>query len=186
MTIRLPEFLPMKTLIAVLAAAVVLPGAALAQTATSQQAPAETPLPPPAQTGAAATLPNSFDGPAVARAAPAPAPVETPAVAPSDPAKVAATEAMLKTTIAAMQAGAPNYDDMTPDLAEKVRGQSAQVLPIFQQLGVLQGVTHVGSQDEAELFAVIFANAPTQWIIALNPEGKIVALLFRPAPPPGA
>lgn len=179
----------MKTLIAALAVAAVLPGAALAQTATppatNPQAPAETPLPPPAQTGAAATLPNSFDGPRQP-ARPAPAPAEAPAATPSDPAKVAAAEAMLKTTIAAMQAGAPNYDDMTPDLAEQVRGQSAQVLPIFQQLGALQGATHVGTQDEAELFAVIFANAPTQWIIALNPEGKMVALLFRPAPPPGA
>ncbi|CAN5436998.1 hypothetical protein BH10PSE1_BH10PSE1_21330 [soil metagenome] len=165
----------MKSVFAALATALILPGVALAQTAT-----------PPAQTGAAARLPNTFDSPPqTARPTPA-APAEAPAQTPSDPATVAAAEAMLKTTVAAMEAGEPNYSDMTPDLAEKVRAQSANVLPLFQQLGVLQSVTHVGTQDGAELFTVVFANAPTQWIIALNPEGKITALLFRPAPAPGA
>ena len=165
----------MKSVLAAIATVLILPAAALAQTPT--QAPAATP------SGAAATLPNTFDGPAARTMAPPAPPV---AETPSDPAKVAAAEAMLKKTIAAMQTGTPNYADMTTDLAEKVRAQAGNVLPLFQQLGALQTVAHVGAQDGAELFSVIFASAPTQWIIALNPEGKIVALLFRPAPPPAA
>jgi hypothetical protein len=174
----------MKFVLVALAAVLAVPGAALAQAATS--------APAPAQSGAAATLPNTFDGPqaaaprAASPAAPRPAPTPAPDTTPSSPAKVAAAEAALKTTIAAMQAGTPNYGDMSDDLAAKVREQSANVLPLFQQLGALQSVTHVGTQDGAELFAAVFANAPTQWIIAQSPEGKIVALLFRPAPPPAA
>lgn len=178
----------MKSAFAALAATLILPAAALAQTPpqTSAQTSARAPAPAAAPSGAAATLPNSFDGPAARTMAPPASPAPAAAEAPSDPAKVAAAETMLKKTIAAMQTGTPNYADMTSDLAEKVRAQAGNVLPLFQQLGALQTVSHVGAQDGAELFSVIFASAPTQWIIALNPEGKIVALLFRPAPPPAA
>jgi hypothetical protein len=153
------------TSLAVLTAVLVLPVAASAQSL-----------------GAAGTLPNTFDRPASAAAqAPAAASQAAPA-APSDPAKVAAAEAALKATIAAMQAGTPNYDDMTPDLASKVREQAGTVTPLIQGFGALNGLSHVGAQNGAELFLVMFANAPTQWIIGLTPEGKINALLFRPAP----
>ena len=158
-------------------AAAVLISAALALPAAAQTAP---------QTGAAAgRLPNTFDQPAAPpRAAPTPAPAETSE--PSDPAKVAAAEAMLRKTIAAFQAGTPNYSDMTTDLADKVRQQVPTMAPIFAQLGALGDIAHVATQDGAELFLVGFENAPTQWILGQNDQGKIVALLFRPAPPPPA
>lgn len=158
----------MKTVLAAALVSLVLPGAALAQ---SQ---------------AAATLPNAFDQPAVARAAP-PRPAPAPAaVTASDPAVAAAVEVMLKTTIAAMQAGAPNYDDMTPDLAAKVRGQAAAITPLIQGFGALQSVTHVGRENGAELFMVTFDKQATQWILGQAEDGKITALLFRPAPAPAA
>lgn len=161
-----------------IAAALAPPTAALAQ---ATPAPATT-APAPAQTGAAGSLPNTFDRPAAAAPAPTPA---APVLTPSDPAKVAAAETALKTTIVAMQAGTPNYGDMTPDLAEKVRGLAPNLAPIFQQLGAVQTVAHLRTQDGAELFDVAFANARTEWVIAQNADGKIVALLFRPAPPQG-
>lgn len=148
-----------------LAAALALPGAAMAQ---SQ---------------AAATLPNAFDPPAAARSAPTPA--ATPAPAPAeaaDPQAVAAAETALKTTIAAAQSGTLNYDDMSPDLAEKVREQAAAVTPLIQSFGALQSVEHRGRENGAELFLVTFEKQATQWIIAQGEDGKIVALLFRPAP----
>lgn len=120
---------------------------------------------------AAATLPDSF-------AAQTPAPA-APAV---DPARVAAAEAALRAQIAGFQAGAPLYDAMTDGLAQEVRPQEAAVLPIFQSFGALKSVTHVGSENGAEMFLVIFDNAETQWFIGLNSAGKIGALLFRPVP----
>ena len=171
----------MKSVFAALAAVTLLPGLAMAQTTAPATAPATGPA-----TGAAATLPNTFDQPAAARQAPAETAVPAPVVTPSDPAKVAAAEAMLRKTVAAMQSGTPNYGDMTADLAAKVREQALTVLPLFAQLGALQTVAHVKTEDGAELFTAVFANAPTQWIIAQNADGKLTALLFRPAPPPGA
>ena len=154
---------------AVLAAVLLLPFAASAQSL-----------------GAAGTLPNTFDRPASpAASAPPVASAAVPseaAMAPSDPVKVAAAETALKATIAAFQAGAPNYDAMTPDVAAKMREQAATVVPVVRGFGALNGLSHVGTQNGAELFLVMFANAPTQWILGLTPEGKIDALRFRPAP----
>lgn len=160
---------------AVLASPLVSPSAAVAQSAS--------------EPAAAARLPNTFDRPQAAPARPAArtaAPAQTPAAAPSDPARVAAAEAMLRKTVAAMQAGSPNYGDMSVDLAAKVREQSAAITPLIQSFGAMQSLAHVGAENGAELFLVGFDNQITQWIIAQNAEGKIVALLFRPATPPTA
>lgn len=162
----------------VLAVVLAAPFAAGAQTPPANQGPA------------AASLPNTFDRPqtvASPRPATRPAPAQTPApAAVSDPAKVAAAEAMLRKTITAMQAGSPNYGDMSDDLATKVREQSAAITPLIQSFGAMQSLAHVGAENGAELFLVGFDNQTTQWIIAQNSEGEIVALLFRPAPPPGS
>ena len=175
-------------LILPVAAAAALPAVALAASQTTAPATRPATTPAPAQTGAAATLPNTFDAPAAQTPArPAPATPTGPAAAtPSDPAKVAAAEIILKKTIAAMQAGTPNYGDMSDDLAAKVREQSAAITPLIQSFGKMQSLAHVGAENGAELFLVGFDNQITQWIIAQNVDGKIVALLFRPATPPPA
>lgn len=93
----------------------------------------------------------------------------------------AAAEPTLRTLIASAQAGAMDYSVMTEDLASKVREQEAQVTPLIQGFGDLQSIEFVGSQNGADLFAVTFAEAATQWIIGFNESGKVAALLFRPA-----
>ncbi|MBB5744789.1 hypothetical protein [Brevundimonas variabilis] len=174
----------MKTLIATTAALMALAGPVLAQ--TPPQGTARN-----LNTGVSAgTLPNTFDAPAASTVRVAPAPV-APAVeaaqsAPSSPAVVAATETALKATIAAGQSGTLNYADMTEDLATQVRPRSATLTPIIQGFGALKSVEHRGRENGAELFLVTFDKAVTQWIVGLNPEGKITVLLFRPAPAPAA
>ena len=139
---------------------------------------------------AAATLPNTFDGaatrsaPAQPTPAPRPSTPQTPASpqAASDPRIVAAAETMLRKTISAMQAGSPNYGDMTQNLAGKVREQSSAITPLIQSFGEVTAITHVGAENGAELFLVDFLNQITHWVIAQDAQGKIVVLLFRPAP----
>ncbi len=168
----------MKILLATTTVALLLAAPALAQTA----APA--PVRNLNSGVSAGTLPNTFDGPAAApvRAAPLPAPVDAAQSAPSSPEVVAATEAALKTTIAAGQSGALNYADMTDDLATQVRPRGATLTPIIQGFGALKSVEHKGRENGAELFLVTFDKAVTQWIVGLNPQNKIAVLLFRPAP----
>lgn len=164
--------------------------AAAALVAAAAPAMAQSAQTPAGGAPAAARLPNTFDNPsaaAAARAAPAPqtppqsAP-STPTPEPVDPARAAAAETILKKTIAAMQAGSPNYADMTADVAGKVREQSTAITPLIQSFGAVSSITHAGVEDGAERFLVEFANQRTQWVIAQDDGGKIVALLFRPAP----
>ena len=125
---------------------------------------------------AAASMPNSFDGPV--RVAPVAAPIAAPA-APA-PANSRA-EAVLRDIIAGAQAGTIDYAVMTEDLAGKVREQEASIQPLIVGFGPVQAVDFVGSQNGADLFAVIFANAATEWVIGFNEADKVAALLFRPA-----
>lgn len=134
---------------------------------------------------AAATMPNSFDGPAQPRAAaPAPAAPAAP-VPPAVPAVTSPTnprsEDALREIIAGAQAGTINYALMSDDLAARVRSQEATIQPLIVGFGTVQAVDFVGSQNGADLFAVTFANAATQWVIGFNEAGKVAALLFRPA-----
>ena len=132
---------------------------------------------------AAGALPNTFDDPAArARAAtttatPAPAPAAALA---SEPAN-AASEDILRTLIASAQAGTMDYALMTDDLAAKVREQEAAVLPVIEGFGALVAVDFMGARDRNDLFSVTFANAATEWVIGVDDDGKVAALLFRPA-----
>lgn len=128
---------------------------------------------------AAGALPNTFDDPAARAQAATPAPAPATPMA-SEPAS-AQSEDLLRTLIASAQAGTMDYALMTDDLAAKVREQEAAVMPIIEGFGALVTVDFVGSQDRNDLFAVTFANAETEWVIGVNDDGKVAALLFRPA-----
>jgi hypothetical protein len=136
---------------------------------------------------AAGSLPNSFDSPAQpARVAAAGIPVQpsTPAgaatPAPTAPANPRA-EAVLREIIADAQADTIDYTLMSEDLAARVRQQEAAIQPLIAGFGPVLAVDFVGSQNGADLFAVTFTNAATQWVIGFNEADKVVALLFRPA-----
>ena len=119
---------------------------------------------------AAASMPNSFDAPPPRAAAPA-------APAPANPR----AEEVLREIIAGAQAGTIDYALMSDDLAGKVREQEAAIQPLIVGFGPVQAVDFVGSQNGADLFAVTFTNAATQWVIGFNEADKVAALLFRPA-----
>lgn len=132
------------------------------------------PLTAQAQT-AAGTVPNTFDNGAAPR-------VVTPAPVPSAPARPANQNAQstLSTIISGARSNTLDYSLFTPDLANKIREQQAQLFPIIQGFGAVQAIDFVGSQDGADLFAVTFATAETQWVIGFEGD-KVAALLFRPA-----
>lgn len=131
---------------------------------------------------AAGALPNTFDDPtARAQAVTSPPAAARPAAPVAPEPAHPASEEILRTIIAGAQAGTIDYALMTDDLAAKVREQEATVLPIIEGFGPLVTVGFVGSRDRNDLFSVTFANAATQWVIGVNDDGKVAALLFRPA-----
>lgn len=147
-----------------LAAAVLMaaPGAALAQSAGA----------------AAGAVPNSFDSPVQAQA-----PTSRPA-APAASAQapdIARAEEALRGVIAAAQGSGFDYSVFTPNLAAKIREQSAQVTPLIKSFGAVKSVAYQRQEGEAQLFRVTFDNQVTEWMIGFDAEDKIAALLFRPA-----
>ena len=124
---------------------------------------------------AAASMPNSFDAPAQAPRAAAPAAPAAPT--PANPR----AEEVLREIIAGAQAGAIDYSLMSDDLAARVREQETAIQPLIVGFGPVQAVDFVGAQNGADLFAVTFTNAATQWVIGFNEADKVAALLFRPA-----
>ncbi|PZO06040.1 MAG: hypothetical protein DCF29_06845 [Alphaproteobacteria bacterium] len=93
----------------------------------------------------------------------------------------AASEDILRTIIAGLQVGTPDYSLMTSDLATQLRAQVATMLPVMQGFGAIQSFDFAGSRNEADIFVVNFANAETEWFIGMDDAGKVAALLFRPA-----
>lgn len=164
--------------VAVLALAAT-PAPAVAQETPAAARPQATP--PAAPPAAAARLPNVFDDPAARAAAAsapqAPPPVQAEQIGPD----VKRAEDALRAFVAAAQGPGLDYEVFSPDLAERIRSQEARLLPALKGFGELQDVIYVGQDQGAELFALDFANARTQWIIAFNGEDQIAVLLFRPA-----
>lgn len=128
---------------------------------------------------AAATLPNTFDGP-VAAAVVAP-PVNAPSQAEVTQADMA--EGALRAVIADLAQGRIDDALFTPELANRLRPQLATLRPVVQGFGEIGAVEPQGVTNGATQFLVTFENALTQWVVGLNDEGQVSALLFRPAPP---
>ena len=90
-------------------------------------------------------------------------------------------EHRLRDTIAALQAGTPDYDGMGAELAQAVRDQSATMTPALAALGELQTLEHIGEPAPgAHQFRATFATGQTlTWNIAIDGEDKIQGLLVQ-------
>lgn len=129
---------------------------------------------------AAGSVPNSFDAPAT-QATPAPQrPVQAEPQA-AAPADVAKAEAALRGVIVAIQGPGLDYSAFTENLAAQIRQQADQVTPLIKSFGALRTVEHVRPEGQAQMFRVTFDNQATEWVIGFGDDGKIAALLFRPA-----
>jgi hypothetical protein len=129
--------------------------------------------------GAAATLPNAFDGP-VAPARPVAAPGPTSSVAQVTEAEMA--EAALRSIIGQIQAGDLDETLFTPGLATRLNGQLDRFTPMVNGFGPLKSIEAEGTQSSVGQFRVTFDKATTQWRIGLEEGGLVAALLFREAP----
>lgn len=132
----------------------------------------------PAQPGAAATLPDSFEGDAAPRQKAGPPAVSGPAATAPD---IARSEEALRVVIAAYQSGNIDYTDFTTGLAEELRAKSGAMIPLIQQFGAIKTVEHRGQQNGADIFRVVFDKQAIDWVIGFDAEDQIAALLFRPA-----
>lgn len=97
------------------------------------------------------------------------------------PAPTAGSEAALRGAIQGLQSGTPNYDQMSPQMAEVTRQQWPQLKAAIAQFGALQSVTFKSAgPGGADVYEVKFEHGATEWTIVLGPDGKIAGLFFRP------
>ncbi len=150
----------MKTLIVGVVAGLALAGAAAAQE----------------QTVAAGRIQNTFDasGRSTTTA------TSTPAAASAPDARA---EPAIRAIIGGLQTGTVDWSAFTPNLAAQMQPGEAQAAELIRSLGALESVEWFQGRDGVDLFLVRFDKADTQWVIGFEDDGKIAALLFRPAPP---
>jgi|GEM_PF-3064356 len=101
--------------------------------------------------------------------------------APAAAQNTVAAEALLKTTIADIQAGNPNYAGMSPDLVAAMKAQAGATEQL-KALGAAKTFTRVGTTENPWTWAVTFEVGMTlNWTIALAPDGTITGLSVTPA-----
>ena len=127
--------------------------------------------------GAAATLPNTFDGPAAA-VTPAPAQPAAPQVTDAQMA-----EGALRAIIEQFRSADIDERLFTPGVATQLNGRLADYSTRVRAFGAVQSIEAQGAADGVGQFLVVFENAATQWQIGLEEGGLVAAVRFREAPP---
>jgi len=90
-------------------------------------------------------------------------------------------EAAIRQDIADILAGQPNYDRMSPPLADATRQQLPQLKNIFANLGSLKSVTFKRvEKNGADVFDIEFEHGSTEWHIVMAPDDTIDSVGFRP------
>lgn len=91
------------------------------------------------------------------------------------------SEAALRRSVAELQAGAPRYELLSPELAELTRAQLPQLHADVAALGPLQSVrfVEIGRLGES-VYDLKFAKEEWRWSILLDDDGKIIMASFRP------
>jgi hypothetical protein len=80
--------------------------------------------------------------------------------------------------------GEPNYDLMSPEMAQVTRAQLEGLKNMFSGFGAIKSVKFMEVDPQgADTYEVGYANATMLWTILLGPDGKTVMAGLRPAPP---
>jgi len=93
------------------------------------------------------------------------------------------SEAALRRLIAAIGTGKPNYDEMTPELADITRQQLPGLQAAVSGFGAVQSIEFRGVGNQGwDLYDVKQERGSLQWRIALDSSGKIAGALVTAGP----
>jgi DNA-binding CsgD family transcriptional regulator len=124
---------------------------------------------------------GAVEGPATPSAMVSPAP---PAATSSVP--TAGTEAALRSLVAGLASGSPDYDKLSPRFAEVVRRDLPRTQPLFSSMGELRSVTFRGRGEMGDdVYDLVFANGGVMMSAALDAEGRMVGGILQPVGTPG-
>lgn len=105
-----------------------------------------------------------------------------PSVSPEAPS----TEAALRSLVAGLASGSPEYEKLSPQFAEIVRRDLPMTHPMFRGLGELKSVTfrERGPRGD-DAYNLEFANGAVIMSAALDAEGRMAGGLLQPVGPAG-
>jgi hypothetical protein len=93
------------------------------------------------------------------------------------------TEAALHRLIEGVTTGKPNYDEMSPALAEATRRQLPNLQSGHEELGAVQSVAFLGvGRQGDDVYTVRHENGASHWRIALDSKGTIMTAWVTPGP----
>jgi hypothetical protein len=93
------------------------------------------------------------------------------------------SEAALHRLIEGLTSGKPNYDEMSPALAEATRRQLPNLQPGHEELGAVRSVTFLGVGRQGEdVYTVRHENGASHWRITLDSKGTITTAWVTPGP----
>jgi hypothetical protein len=126
--------------------------------------------------------------PAAISQAPDNLPVARPGeqVSAPDSVPTAGTEAALRSLVAGLGSGSPDYDKLSPQFAEVVRRDLPTTHRMFSALGELKSVTFRGRGARGDDdYSLVFANGEVIMSAALDAEGRMAGGILRPPGSPG-
>jgi len=104
-----------------------------------------------------------------------------PAVTPSP-----GTETALRTLVAGLAIGSPDYSRLSPGFDEIVRRDLPRTQPLFRSMGALKSVTFRGRGEMGDdLYSLQFANGAVTMSAALDSDGRMMGGILRPMQAPG-
>ena len=98
----------------------------------------------------------------------------------------AGTEAALRSLVAGLASGSPDYDKLSPQFAEVVRRDLPRTHGLFSSMGELKSVTfrEPGPMGD-DAYDVTFASGRLIMSVKLDADGRIDGGIIRPMGPPG-
>jgi len=97
----------------------------------------------------------------------------------------AGTEAALRTLVAGLASGSPDYDKLSPQFAEVVRRDLPMTRGLFASLGDLKSVTFRGRGSMGDdVYNLVFANGGVIMSAALDADGRMAGGILKPGRPP--
>jgi len=111
---------------------------------------------------------------------------DQPAVSAPGSVPNAGTEAALRSLVAGLASGSPDYARLTPFFADNVRRDLPVMHPRFSAMGELRSMTYRGRGARGDdIYDLVFANGGVTMSAALDDDGRMDGGMVRPLGSPG-
>jgi len=91
----------------------------------------------------------------------------------------------LRSLVAGLASGSPDYSKLSPQFAEVVRRDLPSTHPMFSSMGELKSLTFRGRGAMGDdVYDLVFAKGGVRMSVALDAEGRMTGGMLQPATQP--